>query len=90
MSATIKRNLVLKNLEVKHDTVITPHAVKFVKNNGELVYLPKCIPCGLSANMKSNRLRGLVAVDNNNEKTGHVYPVNIDSIVEYNGMRVIL
>jgi hypothetical protein len=86
----IKRNLVLKEMELKHDPQGKPviFSIKFIKANGEIVYLPKAISCGLRANMKANRLRGVMPVDAKADQTSHIYPVHIDFIVEFNGWRV--
>jgi len=92
MAQEIRRNYALRELDIKE----TPRgeqvvfSIKFVKKNGELVFLPRAVASGLSANLKKNRLRGIVAVDARGDKIGHVYPVNIDLIVEWNGKTVVL
>lgn len=65
-------------------------SIKFVKQNGELVFMPRAVACGLTANMDLNRLRGVRPVDANDDGIGHPTPVNIDAIVEWNGKEVIL
>jgi len=79
-------------MELKHDPNGNPviYSIKFIKANGEIVYLPKAISCGLRANMKANRLRGVMPVNKKAEQTEHIYPVNIDSIIEFNGLKVAI
>lgn len=79
-------------MELKHDPQGKPviFSIKFIKSNGEIVYLPKAISCGLRANMKANRLRGVMPVDGNAEQTAHIYPVNIDAIIEFNNLKVTI
>lgn len=92
MAETIRRNLALK----EYDTKETPNgdavvfSLKFVKKNGELVFFPRAVACGLSQNMKNNRLRGFLPVDAHMHRIGHPTPVNINAIVEWNGKKVIL
>lgn len=92
MADSIRRNLALKELDIKEDPsgrqVI--FSIKFLKKNGELVFLPRAVACGLPYNLKKNRMRGVVAVDGKGEKIGHVYPVSIDYIIEYNEKQIIL
>ena len=68
----------------------TTFSIKFVKINGELVFIPNAVACGLSVNMAKNRLRGVLPIDINGEKAGHPTPVNIDAIIEWNHKKVIL
>lgn len=65
-------------------------SLKFVKKNGELVFMPRAVACGLSQNMKKNRLRGFLPVDRNNHKIGHPTPVNINAVTEWNGKKLNL
>ncbi|HPS40215.1 MAG TPA: hypothetical protein PL124_12420, partial [Candidatus Cloacimonadota bacterium] len=65
-------------------------SIRFVKINGESVFLPRAVACGLPYNLSENRMRGVVAVDPQGDKIGHPYPVNIDLITEWNGLKVIL
>jgi hypothetical protein len=88
----IRRVIALKEYDVKE----TPSgrqatfSIRFMKKNGELVFLPKAIACGMPFNMWANRMRGVQAVDDQGKATGHPYPVNIDFIIEWNGKKVIL
>jgi len=92
MVETIKRNYVLREYDIRR----TPQgkqvifSIRFVKINGESVFLPRAVACGLPYNLSENRMRGVVAVDPQGDKIGHPYPVNIDLITEWNGLKVIL
>ena len=87
---TIRRNLALKQYEVKE----TPNgkqvtfSVKFVKKDGELVFMPRAVAAGLKMNMKENRMRGVIPVDAQGNAIGHVTPVHIDSLIQWNGKKV--
>jgi hypothetical protein len=87
---TIRRNLALKEYEIKE----TPSgrqvvfSIKFVKKNGELVFLPRAVAAGLKMDMKQNRMRGAIPVDSDNNAIGHVTPFHIDGITEWNGKKV--
>jgi len=92
MADSIRRNYALREYDIKE----TPQgrqktfSIKFLKKNGELVFLPKAVASGLSMNMKDNRMRGVVAIDDRGDKIGHVYPVNIDLIIEWNDKQIVL
>lgn len=92
MNNMIRRNDALREYDIKE----TPRgrqvifSIKFLKKNGEIIFLPKAVASGLSVNMKANRLRGVVAIDDKGDKIGHIYPVNIDFIIEWNGKKIIL
>ena len=87
---TIRRNLVIKELEIRE----TPEgkqiifSIKFVKKDGELVFIPMAVATGLKMNMKENRMRGVLPVDENGDACGHVTPVHIDALIEFNGLKV--
>ena len=68
----------------------TVFSIKFVKTNGELVFMPRAVACGLSQNMKENRLRGVLPIDTEGKSIGHPTPVSIDGIKEWNGMKIIM
>jgi len=65
-------------------------SIKFIKKDGELVFIPAAVACGLTCNMSKNRLRGVMPIDENLKRIGHPYPVNIDAIIEWNGLKIIL
>jgi hypothetical protein len=64
--------------------------IKFIKANGELVFMARAVACGLKQNMSKNRLRGVVPINTQGDSIGHPTPVSIDAIVEWNNMKVIL
>lgn len=64
------------------------YSIQFYKKDGEVVYFAYAFTCGLTANMKRNRLRGVQPCDCHGQRTGHVVAVSIDNIREFNGMRV--
>jgi hypothetical protein len=92
MADAIRRNYALREYDIKE----TPQgrqkifSIKFLKKNGEMVFLPRAVASGLSMNMKDNRMRGVVAIDDKGDKIGHIYPVNIDLIIEWNGKQILL
>lgn len=92
MVNVIRRNLMLKEFDIKEtlDNKQTVFSIKFIKKNGELVFMPRAVACGLKQNMSENRLRGVLPIDKNGDSIGHPTPVSIDAIVEWNGMKVIL
>jgi hypothetical protein len=89
---TIKRAQALREMEIKEtpDGKQITFSIKFEKKDGTIVFLPKAISTGLKMNMKINRMRGVMAVDDEFNKIGHIYPVHIDNIHELNGNSVIL
>lgn len=68
----------------------TSFSIKFIKKDGEIVYLPRAVKAGLRMNLSKNRFRGVVPVDNDFNATAHIYPVHIDNITEFNEQPVIL
>jgi hypothetical protein len=89
---TIRRNLALKEYEIKEspDGKQTTFSIRFVKKNGEIVFIPRTIAAGLQFNGKDNRMRGVLPVDGDNNASGHVTPVHIDGIIEWNGKKIRL
>jgi hypothetical protein len=89
---SIRRNVALREYDIKE----TPQgrqvlfSIKFLKKNGEMIFLPKAVATGLPFNLKDNRMRGVIAVDDHGDKIGHPYPVNIDLILEWNGKQIVL
>lgn len=86
----IRRNLVLKEYEVKEspDGKQVVFSIKFVKKDGELVFMPRAVAAGLKFKMNENRMRGVLPIDEKGEAAGHVTPVSIDGLVEWNGKKV--
>jgi hypothetical protein len=87
---TIRRNQALKEYEIKEnpDGKQVTFSIRFVKKNGELVFIPRAVAAGLPFNGKDNRMRGFLPVDAQNDATGHVTPVHIDGIIEWNNKKV--
>lgn len=92
MAEKIRRNLMLKEYDIKQTPAgkQTVFSIKFIKTNGEIVFMPRAVACGLTANMSKNSIRGVVPIDAQGNKTSHPTPVSIDAIMEWNGMEVIL
>jgi len=87
---TITRAEVLSEIELKETAAQKQKvfSISFYKKNGELVFLPRAVACGLSMNMHKNRMRGVIAIDTDGNRYGHAYPVCIDNIREFNGKQV--
>jgi len=89
---SIRRNLALKEYEINE----TPNgrqvtfSIKFVTKRGEIIFIPRAVAAGLRFEMKYNRMRGVLSVDAENKAIGHVTPVHIDGIIEWNGKKVKL
>jgi len=88
----IRRYEALKEFQVKEDPdgnqVV--FSIKFIKKSGELVFYPRAVASGLRFNMSDKRMRGVLPVDKDNKANGHVTPVHIDSIIEWNGKQLKL
>ncbi len=68
----------------------TTFSIKFIKQNGEVVFMPRAVACGLTANMSKNRIRGVLPIDLEGNKISHPTPVSIDAIIEWNNKIVVL
>jgi imidazole glycerol phosphate synthase subunit HisF len=92
VAQTIRRSIVLREYDIKEtpEGRQTVFSVRFIKKNGESVFMPIAVACGLTANMKTNRIRGFLPIDAQGNAIGHPTPVSIDAIVEWNGLRVKL
>ena len=92
MPGSIRRNIALREYDIKEDPSgrQKTFSIKFLKKNGEVVFLPRAVASGLRYSLKENRMRGVVAVDDKGDKIGHVYPVNIDLILEWNGKEITM
>lgn len=82
----------LREYDIKEDPMGNPvvFSIKFVKKNGELVYIPQGVASGLPFNASENRMRGVKPVDKNLNQSGHIHAVDIDAIVEWNNKKVVL
>lgn len=65
-------------------------SIGFVLKDGEYVYLPFAKKGGIRADMNRQRVRGILPCSSTGQVTGHVYPVSIDHILQYNEKKVIL
>lgn len=88
----IKRADALREMEVREDQYgkRVLYSIQFYTKHGEVVYFGHAYTCGLNANMKANRLRGVQQCDAAGNKIGHVVPVSIDNIRMFNGQKVVL
>jgi hypothetical protein len=64
-------------------------SIKFVLKTGELVYMHRACAAGLRTNMKANDLKAVVAVNERGEDIGHITPVWIHSIIEFNSNTIV-
>lgn len=82
----------LREYDIKSDSQgrQVTFSVRFITKSGHSVFLPRAVASGLPWNCKENRQRGVLAVDTQGNKIGHVYPVSIDNFVMWNNKRVSL
>ncbi len=92
MDDKIRRADALRAMEVREDKYgkRVLYSLGFYTKKGELVYFSHAYTCGLSSNMKKNRLRGVQQCDQLGNKLGHVTAVSIDCLHSFNGMKVVL
>ena len=90
--AKIRRYTALKEFEIKEspDGKQVTFSIKFVKKSGEVVFYPRAVAAGLRFNRSDHRMRGVLPVDQDYQAAGHVTPVHIDSIIEWNGKKIKL
>jgi hypothetical protein len=90
--STIRISQVLAELDmaVLPDGKQRCFSVRFVKQNGETVFLYRAVKTGLKMNMKEHAMRGMRPVDKDMNPVGHIYPVWIWAITEFNGHKVSL
>ncbi len=84
----IKINRVLAELDIALDGEgkQKTFSIRFIKKNGESVFIFRAIKTGLNMNLKKNAMRGVLPVDVKLNAISHIYPVWIWSIVEFNGL----
>ena len=82
----------MREYDIKETPAGNPNvfSIKFVKKNGELVFFPMAVACGLPFHAAENRMRGVKPVDAKYNQSGHIVAVDIDAMVEWNGKRVLL
>lgn len=89
----MKRREVLREFDIKEKSAgkVNVFSIKFrTKHSGELIFIPRGISVGLNMDMSANRMRGVLPVDEKLNDAGHITPVSIDRIVEFNGEKVYL
>lgn len=67
MAAKIRRNKVLKYLDIKETPIgdQISFSIVFIKKSGERVFLPRAVATGLPFSLKTNRMRGVMPIDSN-------------------------
>lgn len=86
----LDRVLAEMDMAVKPDGSANTFSIRFVKQNGESVFVFRAIKSGLKMNLKKHAMRGVRPVDKMLNTIGHVYPVWIWAITEFNGHKVKL
>lgn len=92
MEDKIYRRIMLDVMDVrrKPDGKVAIHSIKFVDKSGKLRFFPQCFVCGAGRmDNKRYRVRGVQPCDCKGNAEGHVYPVNIYSIVWFDKKEVI-
>lgn len=89
---TIRRADALREMEIREDQYgkRVLYSIQFYLRNGEVVHFSNAYTCGLSANMKANRLRGIQQCDHAGNKIGHPISVSIDNLRMFNNQKVVL
>lgn len=92
MVDTIRKNLVLKQMDVKETTdgKVVVFCIVFISKKGILVFFPRAIVTGLPYSVKINRRWGILPVNRDGNKTDHVHPVGSDNLIKFNSKEVIL
>ena len=88
----IKRKVALADMDIRFDENGKKRifSIKFVSKAGKLYFVPQAYESGAGRmNMNKCRMRGIQPCDCKGNAEGHVYPVVIDLILEYNGMKII-
>ena len=89
----IRRNLALDEMDIRWwpDGSRNVFSVKFVTKTGEIRYFPHAYSSGAGRmNNRLHRVKGIVPCDSHGNAIGHPYPVNIDALLMYNNMKIIL
>jgi len=58
------------------------------EKNGELAFIPRAVAAGLPFSAKDKRMRGVLPFDSENNASGHITPVHIEGINEWNGKKI--
>ena len=89
----IKRNLVLELMAIRETPDGKKHlySIKFADKQGVIRFFPQAYTTGSGrGNDYVNRMRGVQPCCLQGNPEGHIYPVSIDRIFEFNGMKVKL
>lgn len=87
----ITRQEVLDDLDIrtKPDGRKRIFSMKFIDKSGKIRFVPQAFSCGAGRmNMKLFRVRGIHPCDCKGNPEGHIVPVEIYSIIQYNGKEV--
>lgn len=90
---TIKRNLALLEMSIRElpDGKKNIFSIKFCDKKGKLRFFPHAISCGAGRmDNQEHRIRGVQPCCHSGNPQGHVYPIGIDRILEFNQMKVVL
>lgn len=90
---TITRKEVLAEMDIREniDGSKRIFSMKFISDAGKLYFIPKAYACGAGRmNQKLYRKRGIQPCDCRGNSEGHIYPVDVDLIKEYNGLTVTM
>ncbi len=93
MMNTITRQEVLAEMDIreKPDGSKRLFSIKFVSAAGKVYFVPRAYACGAGRmDQKKHRKRGVQPCDCKGNPEGHVYPVDIDLILEYNQLKVMM
>ncbi len=85
---TIYANTMLADLDIRYDRFGNQRlfSVKFCTLDGKLYFVPQAYATGCKGmDMKKVRYRGIQPCDCKGHPEGHVIPVKITNIMEYNG-----
>ena len=89
---TIRRVDALRQMELREDQYAhrVLYSLQFYTKQGEVVSMSHAYTCGLRADMKKSRLRGVQQCDSAGNPIGHVVAVSIDNIRMFNNQKVVL
>lgn len=89
---TVRRSQVLDELDIRvlPDGRKRVFSIKFVTKEGKLYYFPRAFSCGAGRmNQREYRMVGIRPCDCQGNPEGHVTPVVIDNILQFDGRRVV-
>lgn len=89
---TVRRSQVLDELDIRvlPDGRKRVFSIKFVTKEGKLYYFPRAFSCGAGRmDQREYRMVGIRPCDCQGNPEGHVTPVVIDNILQFDGRRVV-